>query len=110
MPDDARRRSLLEVVALPGPQTTLSLAGELDPATAPALQARLTELVADPAVTSVVVDLARIAFLDSSGLRVLVAASEALRARSSELVLRAPTADVRRVLDATGLTERITVE
>ena len=29
MPEDAPRRSLLEIVALPGPQTTISLAGEL---------------------------------------------------------------------------------
>jgi anti-anti-sigma factor len=110
VPDDAPRRSLLEIVALPGPQTTVSLAGELDPATAPDLQARLLELAADPAVNRVVIDLAQISFLDSAGLRVLVSANEALRSRSAELVLRGPSANVRRVLEVTGLTDLISVE
>lgn len=103
MPDDALRRSQLEVVALPGPQTTLSLAGDLDPATAPELDARLQDLIADAAVSSVVIDLAEIAFMDSSGLRVLVAASAALGERSGSLVLRNPSTNIRRVLEVTGL-------
>ena len=110
MPEEPVRRSLLEIVALPGPQTTLSLAGELDPATSPALQGRLTELAADGAVSSVIIDLSQVTFLDSSGLRVLVTGSEALRARSAGLVLRGPSANIRRVLEVTGLTELITVE
>ena len=110
MPEDVPRRSLLEIVALPGPQTTISLAGELDPATAPELDARLTALAADPAVTSVVIDLSQISFLDSSGLRVLVAGNEALRGRSADLILRGPTANVRRILEVTGLTDLVTVE
>ena len=110
MPDDAPRRSLLEIVALPGPQTTLSLAGELDPATAPTLEARISELAADPAVSSVIVDLSQITFLDSSGIRVLVSANEALRSRSSELVLRRPGPNIRRILEVTGLTDIVAVE
>jgi len=110
VPEDAPRRSLLDVVALPGPQTTLALAGELDPGTAPDLQARIDDLVADVAVTRVVLDLAQVSFLDSSGLRVLVAANEALRARTAELVLRGPDPNVRRVLEVTGLTDLITIE
>jgi anti-anti-sigma factor len=101
---------MLEIVALPGPQTTVSLAGELDPATAPDLQARLLQLATDAAVTSVVIDLTQISFLDSAGLRVLVSANEALRARSADLILRGPSPNVRRVLEVTGLTELITVE
>lgn len=110
MPEEPARRSLLEIVALPGPQTTLSLAGELDPATAPVLAARIADLAADAAVSSVVLDLSQVTFLDSSGLRVLVTGSEALRARSAGLVLRDPSANIRRVLEVTGLTELITVE
>lgn len=110
MPDHAAHRSQLEIVALPGPQTTLSLVGELDPATAPALKERLAELAADTAVSSVVIDLSGITFLDSAGLRVLVAGREALRVGSGELVLRDPNSNVRRVLEVTGLSELITVE
>ncbi len=110
MPEDPPRRSLLEVVALPGPQTTLELAGELDPGTASTLQDRLTDLAADTAVSSVVVDLAQITFLDSSGVRALVAGNQALRARSAELILRSPNPNVRRVLEVTGLTQLLALE
>ena len=110
MPDEAPRRSLLEVATRPGPETTLVLAGELDPATAPVLDARLQELTADPGVTRVVLDLTQVTFLDSSGLRTLVAANEALHARSVVLVLQAPSPNIRRVLEVTGLTELIAVE
>jgi anti-anti-sigma factor len=107
VPDDALRRSQLEIVALPGPQTTLALAGDLDPATAPELDARLQELVSDRAVASVVLDLAQVVFMDSSGLRVLVAASAALQGRSAQLLLRSPSSNIRRVLEVTGLSPLI---
>ncbi|MCU1370311.1 MAG: anti-anti-sigma factor [Ilumatobacteraceae bacterium] len=110
MTDDAPRRSLLDIAARSGPETTLALTGELDPATAPELDAHLRELIADAGVRSVVLDLAGITFLDSSGLRSLVAANDALRARSASLVLRAPSSNIRRVLEVTGLTELIAVE
>jgi stage II sporulation protein AA (anti-sigma F factor antagonist) len=105
--DEAPRRSLLGIESRPGPETTLVLTGELDPATAPTLEARLAEVTADGDVRRVVLDLAQITFLDSSGLRTLVAANEALRARAAELVLQAPTSNIRRVLEVTGLTELI---
>lgn len=110
MTEDVPRRSLLEVIALPGPQTTLTLSGELDPATAPLLQERLTDLAADPAVSSVVVDLSQITFLDSSGIRALVTGNDALVAGAAELILRDPTPNVRRVLEVTGLTQLLTLE
>lgn len=110
MPEVPPRRSLLEIVALPGPQTTLTLVGELDPGTAPILDERLTELAADAAVTSVVVDLSQITFLDSSGVRALVAGNHALTSRSAELVLRGPSPNVRRVLEITGLTQLLTMD
>ncbi len=110
MPEDAPRSSLLEVIAQPGPAAALALVGELDPGTAPILQARLLELADDPAVTSVAVDLARITFLDSSGVRAIVTGSEALRARGAPLTLTAPNPNVRRVLEVTGLAQLVTVD
>ncbi|MGN6696046.1 MAG: STAS domain-containing protein [Aquihabitans sp.] len=110
MTQDPPRRSLLEVLAQPGPQTVLTLSGELDPGTAPILQSHLTDLAADQGVSSVVVDLSQITFLDSSGIRALVTGGEALRTRSAELILRAPNANVRRVLEVTGLNQLLTLE
>jgi anti-anti-sigma factor len=75
------------------------LEGEIDAATAPAL---LRRLEAEPVVR--VLDMERVTFLDSSGLKVLTIAN---RSRDSDgpLMLRAPSASVRRLLDIAGLAD-----
>ena len=88
----------------------LALSGELDPATAPVLQAAVEEVMQDPAVKRLVLDLGGLDFVDSSGLRVFVTTRDALRARSGELVLRSPSANTERLLSITGLTEVVDVE
>ncbi|HWJ60905.1 MAG TPA: STAS domain-containing protein [Acidimicrobiales bacterium] len=110
MVDDAPRRSLLQIDVASGPQTTLTLAGEVDPGTAPELQDRLAQLAGDAAISSVVIDLGQITFLDSSGVRAVIAGSEALRSGGAELILRGANPNVRRVLEVTGLTQLLTVE
>lgn len=110
MTDDAPRRSLFDVIVTAGPETVLTLSGEVDPGTAPLLQEHLERLAGEPDITRVAVDLSQITFLDSSGIRAIIAGSEALRTGSTEVVLRAPNANVRRVLEVTGLTQLLTVE
>jgi anti-sigma B factor antagonist len=56
----------------------LEVGGEVDVYTAPRLRERLTEMV-DGGARNVVVDLARVDFLDSTGLGVLVGAHKRLR-------------------------------
>ncbi len=51
---------------------SLSLEGELDIATASVLEARLDELEAHGSGTHLLVDLAGLAFIDSTGLRALL--------------------------------------
>lgn len=110
VPDDATRRSLLDVATTTGDATTtIALAGELDPATAPALSEAIAAAAGD-GVTQVDIDLGGITFLDSSGVRVLVSAREQLRAGGVGLSLRNPNPNIRRVLDITGLGEVITIE
>jgi anti-sigma B factor antagonist len=58
--------------------TVLEVGGEVDVYTAPRLRERLAELV-DGGARNVVVDLARVDFLDSTGLGVLVGAHKRLR-------------------------------
>ena len=101
---------ILELTVDGGPTTTVVLAGELDPATAPNLRDAVGDLVADPDVERVVLDLSGLTFLDSSGLRVFVTAREELRERGAELVLRGPSANTQRLLDITGLGEIIAVD
>lgn len=97
-------------VRIDGPVATVVLAGELDPHSADSLAEALHELGVDDAVDRVVVDLAGVGFIDSSGLRVLLSADEALGAAGSKLVLRAPSDAVRRLLEITDLLDRLEIE
>ncbi len=64
----------------------LEVGGEVDVYTAPRLRERLVELV-EAGARSVVVDLSRVEFLDSTGLGVLVGALKRLRAAGGSLAL-----------------------
>lgn len=110
MHDDTPRTALLDLAVDPGPATTITLVGELDPATAPQLDGEIERILTDSSVTRIVLDLTGLTFLDSSGLRVFVTAREALTTRGGELALRAPSANTQRLLDITGLGEIIAVE
>src|SRR6202035_4386233 len=81
------------------------LAGELDLATVPDLDACLAALDAD-----VVVDMAAVTFMDSTGLDGLIAAHKQAPRRCHSIVLRSPTEQVVKVLRATGVDQLLTVE
>jgi anti-sigma B factor antagonist len=83
--------------------------GEVDVYTAPQLRERLYGLVVDGA-DSVVLDLADMTFIDSTGLGVIVGTLKRLRESGGELTLRSPSRSTRKVLDITGLTRIVTVE
>jgi len=87
----------------------LVLVGELDPHTAPTLREHLDAAVGDT-TAEVVLDVAGLTFIDSSGLRVIIAAHKDMEGRGGHLVLRSPTATTRRLLDITGLADHIVVE
>lgn len=110
MPDDAPRTALLDLTVEAGSTSTISLVGELDPATAPQLDREIQRLLDDGLTERVVLDLSGLTFLDSSGLRAFVTARESLTSRGGELALRGPSANTLRLLDITGLGEIITVE
>jgi anti-sigma B factor antagonist len=97
-------------VDLLGDEAVVSLRGGLDMATAPALRERLSELAAASPPPRVVVDLAELDFIDSTGLSVIMSAMKRLRAAESELVLRNPQAGPRKVIDLTGLDKMLAVE
>jgi len=66
--------------------TVLEVGGEVDVYTAPRLRERLVELV-EGGARSVIIDLSRVEFLDSTGLGVLVGALKRLRAAGGSLGL-----------------------
>ena len=70
--------------------SVLEVAGDLDLSSAPALCARLEQVLGDrPA--GVVVDLSQLEFCDSTGLRALAGAAEEARIRLARLVIVAPS-------------------
>lgn len=96
----------IEVSQIPD-RTVLCLFGELDLASAAALEQELGRFAGD---TRVVLDLRRLEFIDSTGLSVLVKSDQRAAGTDGELViLSAGDGQVRRLLDLTGLGERLTV-
>ena len=83
--------------------------GELDVATAPELREAVVGLVRQD-VSEVVIDLAALEFIDSSGLSVLVGAHKRLRERGGELRLRAVPSQAANVLRVTGLADILATE
>ena len=79
----------------------LVLRGELDLATVPLLQEHLDRAVRSGA--AVVIDLAGLGFIDSSGLQVLLRADRQLRARNGQLVLLGGSRAVYRAFELAGM-------
>jgi anti-sigma B factor antagonist len=109
--DDFRSKSIVDpsefldlTVSDEGPATEIRLRGELDMSTAPLLRDLLVR-VASEGTTQVTLDLAGLAFIDSTGLSVLITGLKRLRQQGGDMTLRSPTAGTRKVLEITGLTE-----
>lgn len=84
------------------------MAGEIDAGTECALRDALTSVLAR-GIRRVVVDLAGVAFLASSGIGVLMGARRVLAAEGGSLVLAAPRGEVAQILSLTGVGEVIPV-
>lgn len=84
----------------------ITVAGELDAFTAPGLRAG----IALAAGTEVLLDLAGVTFIDSSGLAMVVESHQRLRADDRRLVIVQPSAIVQRLLELSGLTSRLDLD
>ena len=87
----------------------LRLEGELDTATARELRAALATAMASDA-TSVVLDLAGLSFIDSTGIAVFLAACHQAESRGRSFSLRDPGRMVLKVLHLTGVDRLLAVE
>lgn len=78
--------------------------GEIDVATSPLLRDALNEAIATSPAT-ITLDFTQVAFIDSSGLGVLVGALERLRAAGADATIRVlgPQDAIRKVFAITGL-------
>lgn len=85
-----------------GGHAVVALQGELDLANVPAVASHLIAAVA-ACGPSVIVDLARLEFIDCCGLGVLVRVQKWTRESGGDVLLAAPQQHVRRLLRLTGL-------
>jgi anti-sigma B factor antagonist len=76
----------------------VALAGELDLASVPAVETRLASIL-ESATRPVVVDVAALSFIDSSGIAMLLRAAEVV----GPLTIRHPSRTVLRIIDAIGV-------
>ena len=91
-----------------GRTAVIAVAGELDLATGPKLEAELRGI--SPSETElVVVDLRGLEFMDSTGLSIIVRAHQRLTGEGCELGLVRGSPQVQRLLDLTGVADRISL-
>jgi anti-sigma B factor antagonist len=86
------------------PESLVTLAGEIDLSTSDAL-GRFLESVVERQAVKVVVDLERVSFLDSSGIKSLLSAAHAAAAAGCAFVALNPSPIVERVLVICGVDE-----
>lgn len=91
-----------------GDRVVLSVADELDAATAPALRQRLHELIAEGAV-HILADLREVSFMDSTGLGVLVGGLKRASAAGGSLTLVISRERILRIFRVTGLTKHFPI-
>jgi anti-sigma B factor antagonist len=87
-----------------GRATTLTVLGELDLVSSPALQEELERAIGSDA-TVIVLDLGRLSFMDSTGLHVLVKAHQRAHEAGRRFVVTKGGEQVQRLLDLTGVTD-----
>ena len=90
-------------------EVTLIVCGELDLASAPALEQALHDAEASPS-GRVVLDFEALEFIDSMGIHLLVQAEKRAQTKSHHFVLRHVPTHARRLLRITGLDALLTIE
>ena len=86
--------------------TGWKLAGEIDAHTAPDLATALVQLPDG----DVVVDVADVSFMDSSGLRVLIDVAARAREAGGELIIAHPTPGITRLVEISGLSGQLRLD
>lgn len=86
---------------------TVHLAGEVDLAAAPRVETAIDEALAGEDGVNITIDLDGVTFLDSTGLRVLVAAHARCAGEGRSLTLVNPSTAVSRILEITGLDQTL---
>ena len=86
---------------------TISLEGRLDTMTAPDLETQLTASLGG--VENLVFDLAKLEYISSAGLRVLLSAQKTMN-KQGTMVVRNATEEVKEIFEVTGFSDILTIE
>jgi anti-sigma B factor antagonist len=86
---------------------TVCLAGELDIASVPELEAELTQILEDAG--EIVLDIEAVNFVDSSGIRVILQLERTCEERGIRFVRTPGQTQAQRVFDMTGVSEQLPV-
>lgn len=108
-----RRMPHFEVIVEPPDsdgERVMRLIGELDAVGAGILAAAVGELARDDMIGKLVLDLGEVTFVDSSGLRVLLASERELLARGSGFGLRSVPPYAMRLLRITDLADHFEID
>ena len=92
---------------LDGKKMTLLLEGRLDTTTAPQLEAELKQGIADS--TELNLDFAKLEYISSAGLRVLLAAQKVMN-KQGKMVIRNVNDVISEVFEVTGFADILTIE
>ena len=88
--------------------TVLAVEGEIDIATASALDEAIEQAVSD-GKRNIAVDLEAVSFMDSTGLRTLIVAHRRLEDESGRLVVIPGSGPIRRLLEVAGVVDTLDV-
>ncbi|MCL1893252.1 MAG: STAS domain-containing protein [Holophagaceae bacterium] len=86
---------------------TLSLEGKLSVSTAPQLQDALS--TAFDEAEEVILDFAKLVYVSSAGLRVLLIGHETAQAKGAKMVLSGVSEEIMEVMEMTGFTNVLTI-
>ncbi len=84
----------------------ITLEGRLDTSTAPSLEAELKDL---EKVTSLVIDMEKLAYISSAGLRVLLKAQKIMNKQGSMLIKNV-SQEIKDIFEVTGFDEILNIE
>lgn len=90
-----------------GAHLTLALEGRLDTTTAPQLEAEVQGTLTD--VTELTLDFARLEYLSSAGLRIILAAQKLMN-KQGKMVIRHVNETIQEVFEVTGFIDILTIE
>ena len=91
-----------------GTTLTVKPEGRLDTATSPELEKRMAPEM--EGMTEIIIDLERVEYISSGGLRVLLAAEQEMEDRDGQMKVIHVNEHIMEILDITGFLDIITVE